>query len=339
MSADENAAPKEFTPQPWQSLTTLVVFLVLMVVVYFIMHFYIPGSIDSKLSDGDKAVVSLILNDTSKIADAVRVHDALMYIVNSVRPADSVTAANFFNKYSSLKPSELLSAMPSIRISTWNYFWLNTDTKYLEVVFWAIFGVIASLLYFISEAMRNKNFKEEEMPVYLAKIYYAPLIALVIVFSYNLLTGNVNYDNSSLELLVISFILGFFSGRAIELLNKIKDVILPGKITAEEEAAGKIVIAGKVQLPAGAKEITPEKVKVTLVRADGKGKSVETETDREGNYIFKNIAAGAYKIKAETSSKEGKYSALIPEKQLAEGKRVDIDLLSLIKEKHEENPQ
>ena len=332
----ENAKGQpQFTRRPWQSLIVLIAFLIVLAAGYIILHTYIPGSIDSRLSDEDKTVVSLILNDTAKVPDSVKVAGALNYILTSVKLANTEAASDFIKEYASIKPATLLSILPSLSISTKSYFWLNSEKKYLEVIFWSVFGVLASLLYFISEAIRKNNFKEEETPVYLAKVAYAPLITLIIVFSYNLLTGSVSFNSTSLELLVFSFILGFFSGRAIELLNKIKDVILPGKSTPEDEL-GNITVAGKVQLPPNLSE-EAKKVKIVLKSIDGKGKLEETFTDKDGNYLFKNVREGLYEMNAETSTKDATYSAHIQEKNLTKDKKFDVDVLSLIEQKGEED--
>lgn len=334
MSMDNIGGQPKFTLKPWQSLNALISFLIILAVVYIFLHSYFPGNIETKLSEEDKTVVSMILNDTAKAPDSVKVANAVNYIIKSLKPVNKKAESDFIQEYSTVKPVTFLSVLPSIEIPTKSYFWLNSDMKYLEVIFWSIFGVLASLLYFISEAIRNDNFKAEEIPVYLAKVAYAPLITLVIVFSYKLLTGSVSFNNTSLELLVFSFILGFFSGRAIEMLNKIKDVILPGK-SVPEDGSGKITVAGKVHLPPDAGK-DAGKVKIVLKSKDSNGKLAETFADKEGNYMFRNVPEGLYEMQAETSTKDAKFSAYINEKKLSKDQKLDVEVLSLYKKEEVE---
>jgi hypothetical protein len=64
-----------------------------------------------------------------------------------------------------------------------------------------------------------------------------PVISLVIYFSINRLIsdGATSMAEFSHGTIVLSFILGFFSRRAIELIDKIKELILPlGSISTVE---------------------------------------------------------------------------------------------------------
>ena len=163
-----------------------------------------------------------------------------------------------------------------------------------------------------------------------AKVFYAPLIALIIIFSYKLITspGSAVFDYTSIEIIVFSFILGFFSGRAIELLNKIKDVILPGGKT-EEAPAGKGILAGKISVPKNVEGLSAEKIKVTLAPAVNSGIPAETETDADGIYSFKNIKDGVYELKASKTLKSVNYSASILNERISKDKPVVLEDLLL----------
>ena len=114
---------------------------------------------------------------------------------------------------------------------------IQEGSVYLEIIFWTWFGLIASLLYNVSEALRTTEFKINEVGVHIAKFFYSPLISLVIYFSINNLIsdGSISLAEFSHGTIVFAFILGFFSGRAIELLTRVKDLILPLNAEKKEE--------------------------------------------------------------------------------------------------------
>lgn len=292
----------EFNFGEWKSFFTIVVFLLVFAFTYLFLHELIDGEAYTRLSDEDKTTLTLILSESppntidtlqSKTASTA----ALNYMVKKLSPKDTTS---FVKQYSSLSNNNLIAVLPTIAVKTESYFWLAGSSKYVEVIFWSIFGVLASLLYFSSEAIRYGKFKEEEVSVYFAKVFYAPLIALIIVFSYKTLTSssNISFDDSSLELLVFSFLLGFFSGRAIELLNKIKEVILPGKDQPAEDDTGKVTLTGKVFFPAEEIDFTLSKGIVKLI-ASADGKEIQKcDTNEMGIYFFKNVSPGIYNIEA-----------------------------------------
>jgi|GEM_PF-5353768 len=341
MKSSANSNGKTLSPGPWQSIMIIIFTLIFFSIVYVIYHGVVRGSMDEKLPDDVKTTVTLILNDTAKTKylpanfDSIKVDKACSFILLNLVPKDSAAGKIFRAKYGNLSSAVMLSILPAISVSTGSYFWLNTNKKYIEVIFWSIFGVLASLLYFISEAMRTNSFKPTEISVYLAKIFYAPLISVIIIFSYKLITSSnsAKFDNTSTELLVFSFILGFFSGRAIELLNKIKDIILPGKTTAEDEAANYSTIKGSIKLPQGLTGITPDKVKLSLIPSSGTGKTIEANALSDGSFKITGIPKGEYNLKAELESGDKKFSALIANKKIIAGKPLQVDDIILNEDK------
>ncbi len=329
MGTDSGSNQPGSALQPWQTLTGVVAFLLFLVIIYSVWHVRVKGSVESKLSDEDRTAVTLLLNNQD-LTDSAKVDKAVNYMAQNLSPSGERAKTDFKNQYGKFKVSELIAALPSISMESRSYFWLNTDMKYIEVIFWSIFGVLASLLYFSSESMRLGTFKKEELPVYWAKIFYAPLIALIIIFSFKLITssGSAVFDYTSIEIIVFSFILGFFSGRAIELLNKIKDVILPGGKT-EEVPAGKGILAGRISVPKNVSGLTAEKIKVTLTSAVNGGTPDEVETNNDGVYLFKNIKDGVYELKAMKKMNEVCYSAVVPNEKISNEKPVVLEDLLL----------
>jgi hypothetical protein len=314
----------------------VIIVLVFISVLYFFMHSHLEGQVYTSLSDADKSALTLILNNSSgdsTIVAGAR-HKAMNYIIRELAPLDTV---GLINNYESLDNINLIAALPSIRVLTNSYFWLHGEGKYLEVIFWSIFGVLTSLLYFASESMRLGQFRQEEIPVYIAKLFYAPFIAIIIVFSFRILTtsGDVGFDDSSIELLIFSYIVGFFSGRAIDLLNKIKEIILPGRDKPEEQPLEHVLLTGRVSVPDDSVDFTSSKAKITLFSSLDKKEVAMTETNDDRIYFFKNVHPGAYDIKAELKSGTESYTAEIPDRKLIKDKEVEIENIELVKTESE----
>jgi hypothetical protein len=130
-----------------------------------------------------------------------------------------------------LQPNNLVvTFIQNARFKVKSYFWLAGPHTYVEVIFWTIFEVITSILFYIAMAIsKGTGFKPSETPGHLAKIAYSPFISLIIIFSYNYLSNPDSFFDVSASkgTLIISFLLGFYSSRAMKLLDKLKDIVLP----------------------------------------------------------------------------------------------------------------
>ncbi len=340
MNGKDKTSKIDYIQKPWVTLTGVIAVLVIIAAVYCVWHTIKTGSVNERLSDTDKSVVTFILTDTSaNLTSRIKVEKAIQYLFEEIPPADSLIFRKIKNEYSALTINGFLNALPSVTIETSSYFWLNGDMKYLEVIFWSVFGVLASLLYMASETMRKGEFKAAELPVYWAKLFYAPLITLVIVLSFNIITSasQAKIESTSIEIIIFSFVLGFFSGRAIELLNKIKDVILPGKSTTQEESAGRLMLAGTVDIPEEIKNLKPgfdkSKMKVVLIPADDRGHPLEKETDKDGAFYFTPAKEGLYDVEVTKKINDKLYSASIKNKKITKEKPVELTSLLLQKER------
>lgn len=152
------------------------------------------------------------------------------YIVNQlpyVYPDDTVKIFSLLDE----QPNSLaINFIQNAKFRVKSYFWLAGPHTYVEIIFWTIFGVITSILFYIAMAIANgTGFKPSETPGHLAKIVYSPFISLIIIFSYNYLSNPDSFIDVSASkgTLIISFLLGFYSSRAMKLLDKLKDLILP----------------------------------------------------------------------------------------------------------------
>lgn len=183
------------------------------------------------------------VSKTDPEIDRIRKATVYTYIFSVRKPLcreDSLSFTTYFNQFNRTQFSVVIPNYP-IRVKS--YFWLTEGNRkrelntcygtegsvYLEIIFWTWFGLIASLLYSVSEALKTQLFDLKELNTHIAKFFYAPLCSLIIYFSINKLIsqGDIELAEFSKGTIILAFILGFFSGRAIELLTRIKDLILP----------------------------------------------------------------------------------------------------------------
>ena len=132
------------------------------------------------------------------------------------------------------------------KLKVHSYFWLTEDLVFLEIIFWSLFGVLASVFYNVSEALRERK---DELRMYnpsidyvnWAKLFYGPLTTIVIYFSVQVATTDnveASFNNLRYGLIILSFVLGFFSGRTVEFLERIKNLILPLNRGGEDQVGG-----------------------------------------------------------------------------------------------------
>lgn len=136
--------------------------------------------------------------------------------------------------------ADVIESVKLMPVHSKSYFWLNGRLRYWEVILWSIFGVLCSLLYSGTEFMRKDQFRFKEIYVQVAKFFYTPLCAFIIVAGYDYFTADgastaVVTVESPMGLVVMSFILGFFSGSTIDLLQRLKYVIFPSTATNQDD--------------------------------------------------------------------------------------------------------
>jgi hypothetical protein len=120
-----------------------------------------------------------------------------------------------------------------------DFFWFTGELTYLEVILWALIGVLVSLIYYVSlangQSLKQAGdadtgpFDTSEISVQVSKMFYAPVCALVLVLGYNLLNSDSKMTDITIGkgLLLFAFICGFFSGRVIKFIDRLKDLVLP----------------------------------------------------------------------------------------------------------------
>lgn len=256
------------------------------------------------------------------------VKDFIVSQLPYVYPQDTVKIFGLLDE----QPNSLAVAyIQNTRFRVKSYFWLVGPHTYLEVIFWTIFGVITSILFYISSAIANGiGFRAEESPGHLAKIVYAPFISLIIIFSYNVISNPDSFIDvgASKGTLIISFLLGFYSSRAMKLLDKIKDVVLPyGDKTNADKDREKAETSSAVTLPAALTSMSvnlnvndpshPDQevlqghistANVSITPKDGGDAIVleqNSEDELDSTFSAENIQSGEYTLSATLTTAEG----------------------------------
>ena len=175
---------------------------------------------------------------------AYRSERAVQYIQNHFnKKVDSEQLAEIQAYLGPAPPLEAVSFWGSVRLRIRSYFWLVGPEVYFEIIFWTLLGVITSLLFNLGVVGRSRTtdqnnansvFDSSEIPYQFAKLWYAPIITLVIVLGYNFFEGdNIADISSSKGVIVFAFVGGFYSARLIAFLDRLKEVLLPANSTVE----------------------------------------------------------------------------------------------------------
>jgi hypothetical protein len=118
-----------------------------------------------------------------------------------------------------------------------SFFWLNESSVYWEIIFWTWFGIFANLFFNVSEALRKNEYRSSEQYVHVAKFFYGPPCSLIIYFSLDKLidAGDVSFDSIQYGTIVLAFLLGFYTRKSIEMIDKIKNFVFGSKKEEEED--------------------------------------------------------------------------------------------------------
>ena len=228
---------------------------------------------------------------------------------------------------------EVLLFLTGSKIKVQSYFWLTGAWAYLEVILWSLIGVVCSLLFYVTGKNRNATtvpddpksvFDLTEIPYQIAKFFYAPLCTVVIVLGYSFLQEDNPVDiQAGKGLIVLSFIAGFYSGRMMSFLDRLKELLLPlasDAKAAQPKAGGVAATAALVTvelLPAEPSLTEDQKnhiieagmgSAVVTLQAEGSNDVItpaKTGEEQESLFEVKNIAAGKYNLLAKYSIKIG----------------------------------
>jgi hypothetical protein len=255
------------------------------------------------------------------------VKEYIVYQLPYVYPDDTIKIFSLLDE----QPNSLaINFIQNAKFRVKSYFWLAGPHTYIEIIFWTIFGVITSILFYIAMAIaKGTGFKPSETPGHLAKIVYSPFISLIIIFSYNYLSNPDSFldVSASKGTLIISFLLGFYSSRAMKLLDKLKDLILPygddsksvavptmqtdpELITAQTTSAVEVDVTLNDPEHTDAEELNGHIAQtiVTLIPQAGGEPIILAKTgddELDGKFTTQNVQQGAYNLTASLTTADG----------------------------------
>ncbi len=291
---------KQYKEHEW--FGRLIILLLFIVAAYLLAHLIEKINYDgessyeySRLDEGQKSHLNKLYFDTASlnalygnlhqkadsprsvpcctITDYSKLHNkALDYIVIQLNHKIYPPQFDTLRKYlKSSSPMEGFTLLTETRFKLQSNFWLVGPAVYWEIVFWSWFGVLSSIIFNLALIGLKRTtdpqnpateFDSSEIPHQIAKMLYAPLCTLIIVFGYNFFQNqNVVDIDSSKGVIVFAFIGGFYSSRLVAFLDRLKELVLPSSSTS--------IVQSRVNTPTTttsttAAEIQNLKVKVSL---------------------------------------------------------------------------
>lgn len=337
-----------FTARTWSGaswLLSLCCFLIALAAVYIWVHQdrhrgreYIQlnatqiqglNNILSVYPDSGKAILQ---TDSARRARAQRDAAVIEFLQSEYRgKIDSVQVLQLQSVISKFDNKDIGNYLTNKKIVVQSFFWLIGSDVYLEAWLWSLFGVLVSLIYYVSLAYSKSlsiigdddggKFDPSELPSQIGKMFYAPACTIVIVLGYHFLSGsgsNMIDINVNKGLIIFSFISGFFSGRLMKFLDKLKDLFLPVTETANNS---KTTVAAKADTSVQLKlsEALLQSPDATAIVEAGYNAAVVTLTPESGGdaiklenpdddqadvFTGKQLATGTYVLQASLAYKK-----------------------------------
>ncbi|SDP92419.1 hypothetical protein SAMN05428975_3679 [Mucilaginibacter sp. OK268] len=249
-----------FKAKTWSGagwLLTLCMLLVFVAMIYTALHFCYKGTDHKKLDSVQLLNIDNVLAAYPDSTQSASKDPAVNKAAVAKREERNQAVFNFLkNEYDDCIDEPRLKLLDGLLINLSNkdtkayltdkdifvndFFWFVGTGTYAEVLFWALMGVLVSLIYYVSIANREAlkvagdadtgPFDPAEISGQVSKMFYAPVCALVLVLGYNLLGGSNNKMTDisiGKGLLLFSFISGFFSSRVMKFIDGLKDLVLP----------------------------------------------------------------------------------------------------------------
>ncbi|MBK7812037.1 MAG: hypothetical protein IPO62_17175 [Saprospiraceae bacterium] len=212
-----------------------------------------------------------------------------------------------------------------LRLLVKSPFYLTGNGVYFEAFFWSLFGVLVSLIYYVSLANSKQGQSEEmgdigsfdpsEVPGQIAKMFYAPVCTIVLILGYHFISGFNDHMvdiSTNKGLIVFAFISGFYSGRVMKFLDRLKDLLLPigsGDPNPQIEVSKKANISVSLKL---ASNITDQLIAADIIEKGFKSAEVKLIPigggdaillnnpldDQDDHFTASDIPAGKYNLLA-----------------------------------------
>ncbi len=183
----------------------------------------------------------------SQIDDSVSFHreqrdnKLMMFLKNEMhQQLDQQDFLQTMELISTMNNEMLLDFLAEKKFLVNSIFWLTGNHTYIEALLWSLMGVLVSLIYYVSIANTKSlhtagnddsgSFDPAEISGQVAKMFYAPTCTIVLVLGYQYL---IDSNNSMIDisvnngLIVFAFVSGFFSGRVMRFLDRLKELVLP----------------------------------------------------------------------------------------------------------------
>ena len=283
-------------------------------IVYTILHMFFEGKEVRALSPEQLSTINalIIKADTSKNeelrANKIGIQNFLKVNLLVSFNEDTLACKEIDTLVKTNSLHYLMVVLPNYPFEVRSFFWLKGFKIYAELLFWIWFGVMASVLYTVVNAYNAGKFSKKLVNDHIAKLLYAPPVGIALYLSSNLLSSQSlisSLDKISYGSIVFVFILGFFSGRSIELLNRLKEVLIPlntantntnqpdNTPTENTDLFGDITIGDD-----SINNVSLNKCEIRLSNQNSPSKFYTTTSDSNGNFEFADIPLGLYQLEA-----------------------------------------
>jgi hypothetical protein len=243
--------------------------------------------------------------------------------------------------------TEATGFLSNVKIKVGSTFWLDGPTQYFEIVFWTLFGVLSNLLFNLGVVSRKDvtcYFDPTEIPGQIAKLLYAPLCTIILVFGYNLFnTGSISDIYVGKGVLLFAFLCGYNSSRMIAFLDRLKDLVLPNSgsadMTVKRQVLKNIIIEISIENPLDpplAPNQMPYPINLTEVRIINVDTKVITNVnhieEKHSLFVASLVTPGKYDIEASLGIKDATTGLPTTRKLMAEVKKVEMNNQDVYKE-------
>jgi hypothetical protein len=128
---------------------------------------------------------------------------------------------------------------PELESLRTHYFWTDIPGRWFEIAWWAEFGTLVGLLFYVAGCLQTGVFRTEEITMYLTEVLITPFVVTVVffLFGFSGITGFNPSEASIITTVGFAFILGFAIRRTVGLLDIIKKRFLPDPSPADKTAS------------------------------------------------------------------------------------------------------
>lgn len=278
-----------------------------------------PKRVPSAARSAENLVTGSAKTDSCQCGENTICGKLIIYLRNQFNDKIDSVQLRLIQSYlcycTSLEATGFLS---NIRLQVKSYFWLTGPAVYFEIIFWAWFGVICSLLFNIGLISKNRTtdptdpttyFDSSEIPSQVSKLLYAPACTLVIVLGYNFFNDqNIVDISSSKGVIVFAFIGGFYSSRLVAFLDRLKEILLPvgsnagvkGDITPLKNIVVQLQLDASVAPLWDSLKSDLHAIKLTLQKENSTQQAIALNIDKNQwpLFIFDYVKPGTYIIQS-----------------------------------------